>query len=459
MNLCSIICIGYFIICLLFSVFIPCFRHKWKDFYNELLIDSFKDVKGKSFFPQAGMISVIIILSLVLSCLIFFLMPFCTYWLNRSYQDEKKRKKAEEEFWSAPIPEPEPPVNKEYKYLPSTIKLRADIPFLPNKRQVIYIESQHNESLNNYILKEYVKIEATLRKQGYHFKYIPLLITKIAKYGNHVVKYAYPILNDADILANEDSSTQQVFENILSFIDEPVNLSGGLMRYRETMDNYHVFKYYQFQKFEENEIWEQFRAYLSMVGDAQPLYSLEKSEKDETADFDFPYAAQNLIDEIKDRIEQLRQTGIGEMVIKSLFQFDDTVKLSRLVITNDNRIFLPDYSNMEIMMSSLPKTVYFLFLKHPEGILFKNLVDYREELMKIYLHISNRENITDLYRSVKDITDPTKNAINEKCSRIREAFIKQFDESIAQNYFITGFRLEPKKIILDRKLVTWETVI
>jgi hypothetical protein len=145
------------------------------------------------------------------------------------------------------------------------------------------------------------------------------------------------------------------------------------------------------------------------------------------------------------------------MVIKSLFKFDDAVKLSRLTVTKDYRIFLPDYNHLEIIMTPLPKAVFFLFLKHPEGILFKHLPDYRDELMNIYKHISNREMLLDMEKSIDDVTDPTKNAINEKCSRIREAFIRNFDESLAQNYFITGLRSEPKRVTLDRQLVTWES--
>jgi hypothetical protein len=48
------------------------------------------------------------------------------------------------------------------------------------------------------------------------------------------------------------------------------------------------------------------------------------------------------------------------------------------------------------------------------------------------------------------------NSINEKCARIRSAFIREFDESLAKNYFVTGERGEPKKISLPRDLVVWE---
>jgi hypothetical protein len=51
------------------------------------------------------------------------------------------------------------------------------------------------------------------------------------------------------------------------------------------------------------------------------------------------------------------------------------------------------------------------------------------------------------------MTDARSNSINEKCSRIKEAFVSKIDESIARNYYITGSKSEPKSITLDRSLV------
>ena len=108
-------------------------------------------------------------------------------------------------------------------------------------------------------------------------------------------------------------------------------------------------------------------------------------------------------------------------------------------------------------MTPLPKAVYFLFLKHPEGIMFSYLPDYREELLEIYKKLKGRlYNETEARKSVWDVTDPLSNSINEKCSRIREAFVSQFDERFARWYFITGERGEAKKIALPRDLVVWE---
>ena len=152
-------------------------------------------------------------------------------------------------------------------------------------------------------------------------------------------------------------------------------------------------------------------------------------------------------------VERLRQSGVGEMTLQRLFK--STPQLSRMHIQY-GRIFLPDYNNREIRMHPLSKTIYLLYLRHPEGIMFSYLPDYRMELLQLYGLISGRDNMDDIRRSIDDVTDPTRNSINEKCSRIKQAFLREFDDSIARNYYITGERGEAKKILIPRDMVTWE---
>ena len=111
---------------------------------------------------------------------------------------------------------------------------------------------------------------------------------------------------------------------------------------------------------------------------------------------------------------------------------------------------------MEIKMEPLVKAVYYLFLKHPEGIAFKYLPDYREELTKIYVKLKPYGMNERVLRSIEDVTNPCLNSINEKCARIRGAFVGQFDDSMAKNYYIRGERGEAKKISLPRDLIVWE---
>ena len=162
---------------------------------------------------------------------------------------------------------------------------------------------------------------------------------------------------------------------------------------------------------------------------------------------------EDMMSEVQILIEQLRQSGVGELVLQRLFQ--PTTQLSRMRI-HYGRIFLTDYNNMEIKMHPLSKAIYLLFLRHPEGIPFSYLPDYRSELLHMYELISGRDSREDIRRSIDDVTDPTRNSINEKCSRIKQAFLREFDDSIAHNYYITGGRGEAKKILLPQEMINWD---
>lgn len=142
--------------------------------------------------------------------------------------------------------------------------------------------------------------------------------------------------------------------------------------------------------------------------------------------------------------------------------------LSPLVITKDFRFILPNYGNKEVMLSPIHKSLYMLFLNHPEGIEFKNLIDYREELLAIYNEVGNRVGPDKMVETVNRLTNPLDNAINEKCSRIKAAFSDLMDEFQADYYIInshikrhqstsTKLWFERLKIInLPRELVVME---
>lgn len=159
-----------------------------------------------------------------------------------------------------------------------------------------------------------------------------------------------------------------------------------------------------------------------------------------------------VMSEVQMLVERLRQSGVGEIALQRLFK--PTQELSRIHVRY-GRIFLPDYNNLEIKMPPLSKAIYMLYLRHPEGIKFSNLPDYREEVLRMYEMISGRDSREEIRRSIDDVTDPTRNSINEKCSRIKQAFLREFDDSIAQNYYITGKQGEAKKILLPRDKVIW----
>jgi len=128
-------------------------------------------------------------------------------------------------------------------------------------------------------------------------------------------------------------------------------------------------------------------------------------------------------------------------------------QLSSLLVDNNYKILLPEYGNIEVKLHPLPKTVYLLFLRYPEGIRFKELYLYKDELLSIYNKITNRYDNEEIYQAINDLVDMTKPSINQKCARIRQAFRKIMDEDTARYYYIDGPNGEPKKVMLPEELI------
>lgn len=332
------------------------------------------------------------------------------------------------------------------------ILFSKNLMFKPISSQIIYIENSFHPQVNKFIVENHEEISLLFSKKGYHFCYIPFL--KQNRLTTEVIEYYYPNLDENMIKLNQEKDITIDYDDFLLETLENESLHSGLLRYKKTTEKNYLFSYLEFTSFTESELWEQITVYLDYIKDNYVFYSIEEPEKEDIADFEFPLEAKRLVAEVKERIEKLKKIGINEIMINSLL-LSDTV-ISRMRISKDYRIYLTDYNNKEIVMSPLPKAIFFLFLKHPEGILFKHLSEYKDELKRIYLKLTSRSESKDILESLNDVTDSTKNSINEKCSRIREAFVKKFDESLAKYYFITGDRATPKKIILDRKLVNFE---
>ena len=160
-----------------------------------------------------------------------------------------------------------------------------------------------------------------------------------------------------------------------------------------------------------------------------------------------------LLDEVKQKLKLLRDSGVSESEIASLLYIERT--LPKLLITKNYKLILDDCCK-EVHMEPIVKAVYLLFLKHPEGIVFKCLPDYREELADIYNKLRPMGLSDRAIQSIEDVTNPLLNSINEKCSRIRAAFQAEVDPTFLDQYAITGKSGEAKKISLPRELVNWE---
>lgn len=166
-----------------------------------------------------------------------------------------------------------------------------------------------------------------------------------------------------------------------------------------------------------------------------------------------PELYNTLVEEVREKVQKLKELGMTEKEMATLLHTEQP--LVKLIVSKNFRIYLSD-ERKEIPMEPLVKAVYLLFLKHPEGIMFKCLPDYRKELTHIYDRLRPWGLTDRAIQSIEDVTNPLLNSINEKCARIRKAFVNAMGSKTAETYIIKGMRGGIKKIALPRDLVVWE---
>jgi hypothetical protein len=183
------------------------------------------------------------------------------------------------------------------------------------------------------------------------------------------------------------------------------------------------------------------------------LFSTESRCREMLSEESFDEEMQNALKEAEEMIKGLLLKGCPTELILSWL--NQNVKLSRLRITKHYKILLVDYDK-EIKMGPLPKTVFLFFLRHPEGVMFSHLQDYKQELKEIYGRVCTNDDLEKMEQSISRLTDPFDNSICEKCAAVKKAFVMNVSDTIAKNYYVNGSQGEKKSISLDRNLVEWE---
>ena len=323
-----------------------------------------------------------------------------------------------------------------------------------DSKELVYVASEEDKSLTDLFETHPEVLEGWGQMIGFHIIYLPLLMKRLKE--KRVLKYRAPYLSDADFNNIEIGN-----DFLLQYLDNPEDkdrMKHGFIR----TENIHrgddgkdkaTNRFYPLSSTNGEPLADQLHRIGKQISSEK--YKASRFIEGKTQDGDYlDDDTEELMEEVKERIGKLRQRGIAEYLLERLIHPDD--RLSRLVVTKDYRIVLPDYQDMEIKMEPLAKAVYLLFLKHPEGIAFKSLPDHRKELADIYTKLRPAGLTDRAMQSIEDVTNPLLNSINEKCARIRGAFVGEFDDYMAKYYYIDGKRGEAKKIALPRDLVIWE---
>ena len=144
-----------------------------------------------------------------------------------------------------------------------------------------------------------------------------------------------------------------------------------------------------------------------------------------------------------DPTEKLRKALIGKIVISPTME-------SPIVVNNDFKIILPDYDEVELKMSCIQKMLYMLFMRHPEGVRLKDLVDHSRELAAIYSCLKDCPR-AEAMRKVEQYMCSTelRNQALSKINRIVARTVKWPEANGENPYAIAGKRGEIYRLAID----------
>ena len=401
------------------------------------------------------------------------------------YQMERKRKEKEMEEWRDNR-------IKAFHY-------EGKAPFHFDRDTYLYLENTFNESLNQCIERNLDVIDKVFKEYGFRFVYLPKWNPnreniRLANITNEQERLVHHFLDKV-------STVEYTHLLCKALHIDPEEINSGIFHfacymYDDTLFRLEVlqtrFTHFSMQEVTDETIEEFCRKYCDMIVDGRnrpsgvfsavklkrqlsnwDFYEVHGRPCEDYADYTFPEDMKDIAENIKKEIETLKEGGYFELLLHTLG--DETINelrnvklnpsLSKIEITTDYKIMLKDYGK-EVKMTPLQKTLYIFYLRHPEGVAFKMLSAYYDELLAIYKVLSNREDLEKQQHSIRRLVDATDNAINEKCSRIKEAFLKVVDDFIAQNYYICLKKEQYKdegitytnllkRIILPRNLIMY----
>ncbi|MBR1889669.1 MAG: hypothetical protein IJ816_03470 [Alloprevotella sp.] len=355
-----------------------------------------------------------------------------------------------------------------------------NLPFKPSSREVIYASRSDDEVTDKFFRRRYKTFNKVFARYYQEFVYMPLLSEEIVA-DTEFWQYNFPQVCWAQQPQRPVLGNDYLLRFVKAESEQHVARGQFLLQYEGTSDYELPQGQYRFFCISidtsecklttryANYMMEQLRSYM-----VEQLRSRTKRYNDPNikvvkyrlvpptdADGNFSSDISKELRDIQKRIWRLEKGGVSRAFLREYLWPEPP--LSHLVIDADYRIWLPDYQNMEIKMAPLAKSVFLLFLRHPEGILFKELADYQQELAQIYACIKEKKPL--LYsphlhlridEHIEALTDPFDNSINEKCARIKEAFIQNIANDMARHYYVDGKRGEPKRIILSPDKIVWK---
>lgn len=134
--------------------------------------------------------------------------------------------------------------------------------------------------------------------------------------------------------------------------------------------------------------------------------------------------------------------------------------LSPVNVSGDLRVFLPAYNEIELRFAPLPRALYILFLKHPEGIVLKQIAEYRDELDEIYSMVMPGRDERMARAMICDLTTPGSDSLRQKLSQIKACVMRYIvDRERAERYCVSGERGKPYGVDIPAGLIHLPAVL
>ena len=152
--------------------------------------------------------------------------------------------------------------------------------------------------------------------------------------------------------------------------------------------------------------------------------------------------------------ERLKTLGLSADVAETMPE-SMAADLVDLFIDRQYRIRTSVPDGPVLPLRPLVKTIFILFLRHPEGILFKQRGRYRQELEEIYAVICPNIAMDDIRERVGRLVNLEDNSFSEKVSVLNARLDELLSKGTAKHYQIQGNNGHPRRIPLNPLLVHW----
>ena len=149
------------------------------------------------------------------------------------------------------------------------------------------------------------------------------------------------------------------------------------------------------------------------------------------------------------------QERLGELGV-SVKPFSADANPVELYIDRSYNIRMRQPDGPPLPLPALVKSLFILFLRHPEGILLKHRGNYRQELEQIYSVITPNTAKEDVCARIGRLVNPQENTFSEKASLLNARLDEMLPKNIADDYKIQGYNGHPRRIPLNPLLVNWQ---